>query len=175
MAQRESPADPGGGDSRISGSRIELRGAGSQDEPFLYAVYASTRADELALVDWDDNQKTAFVQMQFQAQHRYYHEQFADAAYQVILCDGVPAGRLYLGRWQEEIRIIDIALLPEFRNRGMGSFLLEQILSEAARTGKRVNIHVERMNPALDLYTRLGFRPVADQGVYLLMEWTPAT
>ncbi len=170
MTQRELHADPG-----VTGSRIGLRPTMAHDEPFLRAVYASTRADELALVDWDDQQKTAFVQMQFTAQHRYYHEQFVDAAYQIILCDGAPAGRLYLGRWPEEIRIIDIALLPDYRNRGIGSYLLEQILTEAAQTGKRVNIHVERNNPALRLYTRLGFRPIADQGVYLLMEWTPAT
>jgi ribosomal protein S18 acetylase RimI-like enzyme len=155
--------------------RIGLRAATPQDEPFLHAVYASTRADELALVDWDDNQKAAFVQMQFSAQHQYYHEHFVGATYQVILCDGAPAGRLYLGRWPEEIRIIDIALLPEYRNRGTGSFLLEQILTEAAQARKRVTIHVERNNPALRLYTRLGFRPLADEGVYLLMEWTPAT
>ncbi len=152
---------------------MSLRPATAQDEPFLYAVYASTRADELALVDWSDAQKAAFVQMQFTAQHRYYHEQFADAAYQVILCDSVPAGRLYLGRWPEELRIIDIALLPHYRNQGIGSALLEDVLAEAAETGRPVNIHVERMNPALRLYTRLGFRPVEDQGVYLLMQWRP--
>jgi ribosomal protein S18 acetylase RimI-like enzyme len=153
--------------------RIDLRVATADDEAFSYAVYASTRAEELAQVDWDDNQKTAFMRMQFAAQDRYYKEQYADAAFQVILCDGTPAGRLYVGRWPEEIRIIDIALLPDYRNRGIGSALLRQLLGEAAESGKRVSIHVEKYNPALRLYTRLGFQPVADQGVYLLMEWLP--
>ena len=156
-------------------SSIGLCPATADDEPFLYAVYASTRADELALVDWDESQKTAFVQMQFSAQHHYYHEQYADAAFQVILCDGDAAGRLYVARWPAEIRIIDIALLPQYRNRGIGALLLQQLLDEAADVGKRVSIHVERYNPALRLYQRLGFREVQERGVYVLMEWTPSS
>jgi ribosomal protein S18 acetylase RimI-like enzyme len=166
MAQRDA-TDPG-----AWASRVGLRLATPADEPLLYAIYASTRADELALVDWDEGQKSAFVQMQFTAQHRYYHEHFADAAFQIIELDGTPAGRLYVARWPSEIRIIDIALLPEFRNRGIGSLLIGQLLAEAADTGKRVGIHVEHMNPALRLYTRLGFQQVADEGVYLLMIWS---
>jgi len=113
--------------------------------------------------------------MQFAAQHDYYHEHYADAAFQLVLCDGQPAGRLYVARWPWEMRIIDIALLPEYRNRGIGGLLIEQLLDEAARTGKRVSIHVERFNPALHLYARLGFRQIAERGLYLLMEWTRAT
>jgi ribosomal protein S18 acetylase RimI-like enzyme len=161
-------------DSAAPASRVTLRPATPEDEPFLHAVYATTRADELALVDWNDAQKAAFVQMQFTAQHRYYHEQFADAAFQVVECNGTPAGRLYVGRWPEEIRIIDISLLPAYRNRGIGGWLIGQLLDEAAGARKRVSIHVEHNNPALRLYTRLGFSPVADEGVYLRMEWTPA-
>ncbi|MBV9325842.1 MAG: GNAT family N-acetyltransferase [Chloroflexi bacterium] len=153
---------------------VDLRPATSEDEPFLYAVYASTRAEELALVDWDEGQKSAFVQMQFAAQHRYYHQHFADAAFQVIVCNGIRAGRLYVVRRPGEIRIIDIALLAPYRNHGVGSRLLQQLLSEAAETGQRVSIHVERFNPALRLYTRLGFAEKEDQGVYLLMEWSSA-
>jgi GNAT superfamily N-acetyltransferase len=154
------------------GQRVALRAATPEDEPFLHSVYASTRADELALVEWDDAQKTAFVEMQFTAQHRYYHDHYPDATFDVVLCDGEPAGRLYVARWPAEFRIIDIALLPVYRDRGIGAQLLEQIMAEAARTGKRVSIHVERFNPALRLYTRLGFQPSADHGVYLLMEWS---
>ncbi len=164
---------------RCDSQRVVLRAARLEDEPFLHAVYASTRADELALVDWDGDQKAAFVQMQFTAQHRYYHEHYADATFDVVLCDGEPAGRLYVARWPTEIRIIDIALLPAYRNRGIGAQLLEGLTTEAAEAGKRVSIHVERFNPALRLYTRMGFQPIADRGVYLLMEWSasaePAT
>ena len=124
-------------------------------------------------MDWDEGQKAAFVQMQFTAQHRYYLEQYAKAAFLIILRDGVPAGRLYVDRRPTDIRIIDIALLPEYRGRGIGSLLLKQVLTEAAQTDKRVSIHVERFNPAMRLYERLGFRQIEDQGVYLLMEWAP--
>jgi ribosomal protein S18 acetylase RimI-like enzyme len=155
--------------------QIGLRDASATDEPFLYTVYASTRAEELALVDWDDAQKSAFLQMQFAAQHRFYHEQYTGAVYQLILCDGAPAGRLYVARWAEEMRIMDLALLPEYRNRGIGSRLLQRLLAEATDAGKRVTIHVEHNNPALRLYTRLGFRPLADRGVHLFMEWVPTT
>ena len=161
------------------GEQVALRAATPEDEPFLLAVYASTRADELALVDWSDEQKAAFLQMQFTAQHRYYREHYADATFDVVLCDGEPAGRLYVARWPTEIRIIDIALLPVYRNRGIGAWLLERLLVEAAEANKRVSIHVERFNPALRLYARLGFQPIADLGVNLLMEWSasaePAT
>jgi len=162
----------GPGELRASGARVGLRPVTAEDEHFLFAVYASTRADELALLDWDEGQKAAFVQMQFTAQDRYYHEHYADAAFQIILNDGVPVGRLYVGRWPAEIRIVDIALLPEYRGGGVGTRLLRDLLSEAGQDGKVVTIHVERFNPALGWYQRLGFKPIEDRGVYLLMRWS---
>jgi ribosomal protein S18 acetylase RimI-like enzyme len=112
--------------------------------------------------------------MQFAAQHAHYQEHYAGAAFDVILCNGAPAGRLYVARWPAEIRIVDIALLPEFRNAGIGTRLLRDLLAEGAAAGKRVSIHVERFNPALRLYARLGFQVAADDGgVYLRLEWTP--
>lgn len=149
-----------------------LRPAASADRDFLLQVYASTRQEELQLVDWSPDQKQAFITMQFEAQHRYYHENYTGASYDIILVDGEPAGRLYIARWPGEIRIIDIALLPAFRGRGTGTRLLKQILAEAERTGCRVSIHVEKFNPAQRLYARLGFRPVDDRGVYIRMDWT---
>jgi GNAT superfamily N-acetyltransferase len=151
--------------------RLTLRPTVAEDEAFLLQVYASTRTDELALVDWDEAQKTAFVRMQFDAQHAYYREQYPDAAFDVILLDGEAAGRLYVNRSTTEIRIVDIALLPAHRGRGIGSALLARLQLEAARAGKPLRIHVERFNPALRWYQKLGFSPVADRGVYLLMEW----
>ena len=141
------------------------------DDAFLCRVYGSTRADELALTDWDDAEKAAFVRMQFDAQTAWWAEQYTGVSYDVVLVDGQPAGRLYVARWPEEIRIVDIALLPEFRGRGVGSGLLQGLLAEGAAAGKVVSIHVERMNPALRLYARLGFTVAQDKGVYLLLEW----
>jgi ribosomal protein S18 acetylase RimI-like enzyme len=150
---------------------ISLRPITSADEGFLYRVYASTREDELAQTGWAAAQKEAFLTMQFNAQHKYYTEQYRKASFDIILLDGEPVGRLYLDRRKSEIRIVDIALLPAYRNRGIGSALLHEILAEGARTGRRVSIHVERFNPALRLYTRLGFQHIGDNGVYYLMEW----
>jgi ribosomal protein S18 acetylase RimI-like enzyme len=154
---------------------VTLRPIEPDDTAFLYQVYASTRQAELALVNWEEAQKEAFLRMQFTAQHRYYQEHYPDAAFQVILCDSHPAGRLYVDRWPDEIRIVDIALLSEYRGAGIGTALLRALQAEAAKIGKRVSIHVEQFNPALRLYARLDFSRIADRGVYYLMEWTPPT
>ena len=135
-------------------------------------MYASTREQDLAVLPWDAAQKAAFLHMQFEAQHAQYQEHYAGASFDVILVDGNAAGRLYVMRAAHEFRIIDIALLPEFCNRGIGTTLLKQLQAESAAAGKPLRIHVERFNPALRLYERLGFRDIADRGVYLFMEWT---
>lgn len=159
-------------DRRMRGT-ITLRPVQPDDLEFLYRVYASTRQEELAPVDWSGEEKEGFLRMQFTAQHAYYQEHYADGQFLVVLVEGEPAGRLYVARWPEEIRLIDIALLPEYRGKGIGTGLLRDLFAEAEAAGKSVTIHVERFNPALRLYERLGFRCVADKGVYLFMEWRP--
>lgn len=139
------------------------------DEEFLYRLYASTRQEELAQVGWSEQQKASFLRMQFDAQSSYYREHYGEAEFSVILADDRPVGRLYVARWSDEIRIVDIALLPEHRNAGIGSALLDDLISESEESGKPLSIHVERFNPALSLYERLGFRVATDKGVYLLM------
>ena len=152
---------------------ITLRPAHADDEPFLYEVYAGTRADELAQLDWDAGQKGQFLRMQFTAQRDFYRAQFPAAEFMVIMAQDQSVGRLYVDRREDEIRIVDIALLPAHRNAGIGSRLLGDLLTEAAEDGKPVRIHVERFNPALRLYERLGFTQKGDNGVYYLMEWLP--
>jgi GNAT superfamily N-acetyltransferase len=124
-------------------------------------------------VPWDEQQIAAFLRMQFDAQHRFYQEQFARARFDVIEMSGAPVGRLYVDRNEAAWLVIDIALLPEHRNRGIGSGILHALLQEAAEAGKPVRIHVEAFNPAQSLYRRLGFVPLAMQGIHLLMEWRP--
>jgi ribosomal protein S18 acetylase RimI-like enzyme len=153
---------------------LALRQVEPGDEEFLYRVYAGTRAEELAPVPWDEAQKHAFLRSQFDAQSRWYREHYARATYEIVLVDGEPAGRLYLHRGDTEIRIVDIALLPEHRGNGVGTSLLSDLLAEADTAGKRVTIHVERFNPALRLYERLGFSVAEDKGAYLFLERTPA-
>ncbi len=152
---------------------ISLRPIAPQDDEFLYRVYASTRQEELAQVNWDAAQKEAFLRMQFEAQAKYYSENYIGAQFQIVLLDDTPVGRLYVARWAKEIRIMDIALLPEYRGRGIGSVLLKDILAEGQAHGVSVTIHVERLNPARHLYDRLGFRLAEDKGIYYLLEWTP--
>jgi ribosomal protein S18 acetylase RimI-like enzyme len=150
---------------------ITLRPVSLSDEPFLCEVYSSTRTEELAPVPWNDEQKKAFLRMQFEAQHRYYQEQYPAGAFDVILIEGEPAGRLYVNRGPDEFRIIDIAMLPAYRNRRIGTHLIGALQTEAALARKPLRIHVERFNPAMRLYERLGFEPIADRGVYLFLEW----
>ncbi len=154
---------------------ITTRPITDADLPLLERIYASTRTEELAIVPWTDAQKSEFLAMQFRAQHTDYQSRYPDASFRIIEMDGEPAGRLYVHHRVEEIRIIDISLLPEHRGHGIGSFLLESLIRESATCGTPLTIHVERQNPALHLYQRLGFTPIGETGVYLLMRRPPGT
>ena len=119
---------------------------------------------------WDDAQKDAFLRSQFDAQDAWYRENYIGATLDVVVIDGGPAGRLYVHRGPSEIRIVDIALLLEHRGGVVGTSLLRDLIAEADAAGKSVTIHVERLNPALRLYERLGFSLAEDKGVYLFLE-----
>jgi ribosomal protein S18 acetylase RimI-like enzyme len=151
---------------------IALRPAVALDMEFLLGVYASTRAEELAPVPWSDEQRDAFLRMQFRAQDQWWRAQRPAASFDVIEVDGEPAGRLYVDRGEHEIRVVDIALLPGFRGRGIATRLLREILDEGERAGIPVTIHVEQGNRARALYDRLGFEEISHTGVYALMERT---
>ena len=148
-----------------------LRPVTETDTDFLSRVYASTRWEELAVTDWSDGQKAQFCRQQFTAQDAHYRKHYPTAEFSVIERDGTSIGRLYVDRWPKEIRIMDITLLPEHRGEGMGTKLLRDLQEEARGAGKVLSIHVEKFNPALKLYERLGFTVREDKGVYLLMEW----
>ncbi|MEX2499554.1 MAG: GNAT family N-acetyltransferase [Wenzhouxiangellaceae bacterium] len=150
---------------------LELIEETDGDRPFLARLYASTRQEELAPVPWSQDEKTEFLRTQFEAQDSHYREHYADTRRRLIRVDGELVGRLYLQHREDELRIVDIALLPEYRGRGIGGSLLQQVQDEAARAGKAVRIHVEKNNPAYGLYRRLGFRMLEDKGVYDLLEW----
>jgi ribosomal protein S18 acetylase RimI-like enzyme len=150
-----------------------LRPVSLEDEAFLFQVYASTRTEEMAVVPWNDEEKHAFLQMQFNAQTQSYRQQFPRAEYQVILRDGVPAGRLTVNRSDEGILLVDIALLPAHRNVGIGTGLIRDLKGEAESTGKPLCLVVEDFNPAFRLYERLGFKKIEEVGFYSRMEWRP--
>jgi ribosomal protein S18 acetylase RimI-like enzyme len=155
----------------VDGPRLRPVGAG--DRAFLVDLYAAVRAPELAHVPWDDATKRAFVVQQFTAQDTHYRRHYPGAALDVIEVDGVPAGRLYVHRGPRDIRIMDIALTPAFRGRGIGTRLLRALIAEAAETARTLSIHVEMNNPARRLYERLGFRPAGEHGIYLRLELRP--
>jgi len=150
-----------------------LRPARPEDRDFLFSVYASTREEELAPVPWTEEQKAAFLRMQFAAQDADYSRNYAGADFSIVEVDRVPAGRLYVERRPAEIRLIDIALLPSFQRAGIGTRLLTDLIGEAKTRGVPLRIHVEMFNPARRLYERLGFTPVEEHGVYTLMERRP--
>ena len=159
--------------SRAARAGLSFRTASEADLPFLARVFNSTRLEELAPVPWIDEQKAAFLAMQFRAQHLDYQRNHPHADRLVLVYAGADIGRLYLGRGQQQYSIIDIALLPEFRGKGLGSALLLDILEEAGREGRSVAIHVEKHNPARGLYQRLGFTTEQEGPVYDLMRWVP--
>ena len=167
------PCSSPAGDMKPNAPPVALRPVQPGDEPFLFLLYASTREAELAVLAWDEAQKEAFLRMQFKAQQIYYQARFADATFEIVLLEDRPVGRLYVHRCDNEIRIIDISLLPAHCRAGIGSCLLNGLLDEAAASALPVRIHVERFNPALRWYERLGFRQIEDREVYLLLEWKP--
>lgn len=154
-------------------SNITLRPVCADDYDFLVEVYGSTRAEELALVPWTIEQQQAFVRSQFAAQQDHYAKKYPAASHDIIMSDNRPVGRLYVARLDQEIRIIDITLLPAERNAGIGGNLIQQLLVEANCAGKVTRIYVEEFNPSLRLFERLGFSPSEQQGIHLLMQCNP--
>ena len=153
---------------------LALRPVTTADEEFLLSVYASTRADELAQVEWPEGQQEAFVKWQFDLQRREYDARFPDAEYYLILIDNCPAGRIWIGTDAEQIRLLDIALLPEFQNRGAGTLLLRRLIDEAQSKNKPLRHMVFVLNnDAHRFYERLGFKIIEDLGAYKHMEWRP--
>jgi ribosomal protein S18 acetylase RimI-like enzyme len=154
--------------------QIGLRPVVDDDRPFLVDLYGSVREPELAHVPWDEATKRAFVEQQFAAQDAHYRQHYEGATLDVVEVDGERAGRLYVHRGPSDIRIMDIAIAPAHRGRGIGTALLAALTDEARASGRKLSIHVEQNNPARGLYERLGFEPAGEHGVYVLMELVPA-
>lgn len=151
---------------------MKLHRATPEDDPFLLSVYASTRAQELDQVQWAAGQREAFLKSQFEMQRREYDAKFPDREHDVIEIDDRPAGRIWIARDSEEIRLLDIALLPEFQNRGAGSLLVNDLIEEARTTNKRLRHMVFVLNDNADrFYERLGFVVFEEVGAYKHMEW----
>lgn len=153
---------------------VTLRAAHPADDTFLLEVYASTRADELALVAWSQEDQRRFLRHQHDARETSYRSRYPDGQFLVVERDGRPIGRLVLGLLDGEVRVVDIALLPDERGAGIGSALLREVLSDADAMGARVSLHVDRGSPALRLYRRLGFGAAGGDQVTVLLVREPA-
>lgn len=154
------------------GGKLTLRPVTKDDELFLVALYESTRDEELSQAEWAAGQREAFVRWQFDMQRREYDARFPDANYNLILINGEPAGRIWTGADEEQIRLLDIALLPQFQKRGAGTILLRELMKEAAAAGKLLRHMVFVLNnDAHRFYERLGFVVIEDIGAYKHMEY----
>lgn len=148
---------------------VSYRVETDDDLPFLEAVYAGTRAEELAASGWPAEVQRAFLADQFALQRKHYRAHYPAAEWLVVEHGGAPVGRLYLEEWETQMRVIDIALVPGSRGLGLGTAILGDVIAEMESRGKAVSIHVERNNPAMGLYVRLGFEKVDEHGIYYLM------
>lgn len=152
-----------------TGVSISLRPITDDDLEFLFRLYASTREQERTMAGWPDEQWDEFMRMQFRLQHTQYMCGYGNPAFNIVLVDGIPAGRFYVDRGPEEYRLIDISLLPEFRSRGFGGSLIGTLLLEAEGHCLPVSLYVQRFSPAARLYQRLGFRMAEYRGAFWFM------
>lgn len=153
---------------------VTLRPIISEDDLFLYEVYASTRREEVAAWGWDEAQQEVFLKMQLRGRDQSYRLQEQQLEDQIILFEDRHAGRLIVSRAGSWIRLVDITLLPQYRGRGIGTFLIEQLCGKAAECGGIVQLEVSKVNTAAArLYRRLEFAPTGENELYMQMEWRP--
>jgi ribosomal protein S18 acetylase RimI-like enzyme len=154
---------------------LTLRPMAAADLDFIALLYATTRSEEVAATGWPPAMQQAFLAQQNEAQHRHYREVHPDADWLIVEQAGEPIGRLYLDEREDEVRLIDISLLPVCRGAGLGTALIAGLMDHGRGRGKAVSLHVAKNNPAARrLYWRLGFRRIADEGaLYELMAWRP--
>lgn len=154
-------------------THVTLRPVRPEDDRFLREVYAETRAEELNHTGLDADQRRAFIDMQFNAQKADYLRRFPEADYDVIEYEGRPIGRLYVARSDQEIRILDITVLPTVRSRGIGTHLLKRLQSDAIPKTLPVRIFVENASRSVGLFAHLGFSCIDRQDLVSLFEWRP--
>jgi ribosomal protein S18 acetylase RimI-like enzyme len=143
------------------------------DETFLWEVYAGTRQEELDLTDWGPEQRKVFLDSQFKAMRVSYASQFPRGEFSVIMLGAQRIGLMVVDRAQNELRLVDIALLPEFRGRGIGTFFLRELVSESALAQKPLRLHVLTGSRPRRLYARLGFVKIEEDGPYEHWERRP--
>ena len=149
---------------------VELRPFSTENQDFLFQLYASTRMHEIGAFGWSPPQQEAFLRMQFNVQQRWYEQAYPQADHQIIFSEQRPIGRIMVAQEADSIRLVDIALLPEYRGQGIGAQLISDLTKKAAETRQDVRLSVLRTNPAIHLYERLGFVKTGEDQMYLQME-----
>lgn len=150
---------------------IVLRPITTADEPFLRDLYASTRAPELAATPWTDEQRREFCDSQFGFQDASYRQAYPHARFDVVESGGLAVGRLLVADGPDVCELLDIALVPDCRDRGLGTGLLRWLQARSATAGRTVVLFVEPGGPAERLYERLGFRMRTDGELHREMVW----
>lgn len=162
--------------SIVHSDLYDLRPTQTNDGDFLLHLYGTTRAEEMALVSWTEEQKNAFLQMQFEAQTKHYLAHYPTAEYYIVQRDDISIGRLILESTKDILLIMDIALLPDFRNQGIGTAILNDLMNRACQNNVSLVLRVEFFNPAIRLYTRFGFVKTREvNSVYHEMVWKPSS
>lgn len=154
---------------------MKLRHASSDDENFLFKLFASIRAIEFESIPLPKEQMDTLLKIQFHAQAKQYSEFYPGADNNVILIDDMPAGRLYVDRTSQEIRLVDIAFLPEHQGSGLGTELLHGLVQEADETGLPIRLQVDQTNRAQKLYLRMGFKAIGENDIRIEMEKAPVS
>jgi ribosomal protein S18 acetylase RimI-like enzyme len=154
---------------------VVLRAARGEDAAFERELFAAARPD-IALLEaaFPPEARAAFLDQQFQFQTISYARMHPDAQRLVVLADGIPAGRLILDSAADGWCLVDIALMPACRGRGLGTLIVQAILEEAGRAdAPGVRLSVVCDSPARRLYERLGFVVVSEAVPNAAMEWRP--
>jgi GNAT superfamily N-acetyltransferase len=153
---------------------ISVRPVTTEDTELLLEIYKSSRGDDLRGLGWDEDRISEFLGMQYEAQQHFYEAEYKRAADEMVLWENTPAGYLIVERHEHEIRCIDVALLPEYRNQGIGTFLIRKLQNEARRERKPLRLQVIRFNRAVNLFERVGFVRTSETGTHFQMEWVPS-
>jgi len=147
---------------------ITLRRVTVDDEAFLLHLFGTTREEFKFL---NSTELDALLAMQFNLRQQQYRNGYPGGEDSLIIADGQPIGRIFINEDEDELTLVDVALLPEHRNQGIGSFLIDQLLVRAAAAKKSVRLHVFHSSPARRLYERLDFAETGRDSMYIEMRY----